>query len=285
MSNISITNRLLIGATLCGASFASFANVTDSLPTDIQPGECYTKALVPARYSTSTTNVLVREASERIEVIPARYKTVTERYIAKEASSRFVKTDAVYRTEAVRVMVAPESSEWRLAKGDNIYAALSDSNGKPITRVDSSTGDTLCRVRIPAKYKTISVKKLVKPSSIREIQIEPEYATFTRRVLVEPASKRVAEIPAEYREVTVKKKMSDATIAWVPVLCQTNMTKTVVTDLQKALRREGYYAGPIDGIIGSETVRGLGEFQKDNNLTTGGLTRETMLKLGITAGK
>lgn len=282
MTTISRSKLLVAGAAFIGASFSANANVPSSLPTDIQPGECYTKALVPARYKAGTTNMLVREAGQRIEITPARYKTVTERVMSKEGSTRFVKTEAVYRTEAVRVLVKPEGTEWKLAKGDNIYAALSDANGKPITRIDSSTGDTLCRVRVPAQYRTITVKKLVKPATVREVTIDPEYSTVTRRVLAEPATKRVVEIPAEYREVNVSKKISDATISWVPVLCQTNMTKTVVTDLQQALKREGYYAGPIDGIIGSETVRGLGDFQKDNNLTTGGLTRETMVKLGIT---
>ncbi len=42
-------------------------------------------------------------------------------------------------------------------------------------------------------------------------------------------------------------------------------------DVQSALQKAGYYAGNIDGKIGSQTIEAIRQFQKDNNLKVDGI--------------
>ncbi len=63
----------------------------------------YARILIPASWGETTETVLVREASERVEIIPARYETVQERVMTKEASSRLETIPARYKTAEERV--------------------------------------------------------------------------------------------------------------------------------------------------------------------------------------
>src|SRR5262249_30631953 len=47
--------------------------VAAELPPNAKPGECYAKVWVPATYKTISERILVRDASERLEVVPAKY--------------------------------------------------------------------------------------------------------------------------------------------------------------------------------------------------------------------
>jgi Putative peptidoglycan binding domain len=56
----------------------------------------------------------------------------------------------------------------------------------------------------------------------------------------------------------------------------------VLVNVQVALRDWGYYAGPIDGIIGTQTRAALAAFQADNGLAvTSAVDRPTLQTLGI----
>ena len=57
---------------------------------------------------------------------------------------------------------------------------------------------------------------------------------------------------------------------------------SLVEDVQRELRRESYYTGPIDGIAGGGTRRALLAFQRDNRLrVTGRIDRDTLEELDL----
>jgi N-acetylmuramoyl-L-alanine amidase len=57
----------------------------------------------------------------------------------------------------------------------------------------------------------------------------------------------------------------------------------VMVNVQVALRDWGYYAGPVDGIIGTQTRGALAAFQADNGLAvTSAVDRPTLQTLGLT---
>ena len=62
----------------------------DLPPGNPLPGECFARVIVPATYETSTEQVVLRQASERIVKIPARFETVTERIVVQEPSYQIV---------------------------------------------------------------------------------------------------------------------------------------------------------------------------------------------------
>jgi peptidoglycan hydrolase-like protein with peptidoglycan-binding domain len=60
----------------------------------------------------------------------------------------------------------------------------------------------------------------------------------------------------------------------------------LVRNVQKELKAEGINPGPIDGIWGPKTSRGVREFQKAQNLEeTGQLNGKTLSALGIAGGQ
>ena len=188
-------------------------------------------------------------------------------------------------------LVRPAYTTWKKGTG-------------PIQRIDESTGEILCLVEVPAEYKTVkktvlvsgprtekvaipaeygTVKKqvLVTPAQIRKEPTPAEYETVKVRKLVSPAREVRTPIPAEYDTVTKRVKVSESEIAWREILCETNTTPDIVRRIQTALQTRGYNPGPIDGVIGSQTLAAVDKFQRDNNLSTGGLTMATVERLGV----
>jgi hypothetical protein len=56
----------------------------------------------------------------------------------------------------------------------------------------------------------------------------------------------------------------------------------VVVDVQLQLRRDGYYAGPVDGVLGPMTRRAIANFQADHGLAiTSTVDEPTIETLGI----
>jgi len=57
----------------------------------------------------------------------------------------------------------------------------------------------------------------------------------------------------------------------------------VVVDVQSQLQADGYYAGPIDGLLGPQTRRAISAFQADHGLVvTSAVDQPTLATLGLT---
>jgi hypothetical protein len=101
-----------------------------------------------------------------------------------------------------------------------------------------------------------------------------------RKLVSAPTQKRI-EIPAVIETVAKKVKVSDERREWRGVLCETNMTPGIMTELQQALKAAGFDPGPLDGAIGAQTMRAVDDFQRAKNLERGGLTLSTLKSLGL----
>ena len=134
----------------------------------------------------------------------------------------------------------------KLAGADSTFAKADVS---PI-RVES--GRCYASVVYPAEYKTVAV---VKPIEVPKGE----------------------NLPVLYQTVTEKVKVTDEQTRWEEILCQDSMTECRVIEVQRALSRGGYDPGPIDGIVGRQTMAAVNAFQKDFNLTVANyLTIETV---------
>jgi hypothetical protein len=254
------------------------------------------------------------ESSEITQVIPAVYEWREERIEISPASFRLEQVPAVYETVTERIQIKAARSVWKPSAG-RIYGTavdretadrvLTNAAGEYITRVDRSTGDVMCLVEEPAEYRTVERRVLKTAATTRRVEIPAEYSVVRRQVMVkEPqvvrrtvpakyetrkvrrlvreASVTSTPIPAEYGEVTKTEVISEGRSEWLPVLCEVNITRENVSNLQRALKTAGHYGGPIDGIYGSQTVNGVSAYQKANKLASGGLTIETLDRLGVT---
>ena len=59
------------------------------------------------------------------------------------------------------------------------------------------------------------------------------------------------------------------------------MNSTTIRKVQQALKSQGYYNGPIDGIWGSESRSAIRSYQKAKGLPVAGLSVATMESLGL----
>ncbi len=323
----------------------------------VAAGTCFREYYTPAQFKTQSQQIMVKPSSERITVVPARYETVDERVVVKEASTQVIDVPATFRTEKQQVLVEPAKKVWKQGRG-------------LIEKIDNVTGEILCLVEVPARYTTVDRTVLDKPASTKTVEVPAVYKTMKVQRLVQPASEQRTPVPAEFTEVTGRVKSADASFYWLKkgesssndakytgqevclisepaksrtvktqtlttpastrvvdipavfetvkvsrlvnpaserripipektkvisrrietepsrlewraVLCETNTTPTIVSDLQRALKREGFDPGDIDGVIGSDTKRALEEFQLKNSLDRGGITYQSLKKLGV----
>ena len=287
------------------------------LPPNAKPGECYARIYVPPTYKTVTEERLKRAASERLEVIPAEYEWVEEKVLVKQASERLETIPAVYGWEEEQVLVKEASYEMQDVPATYDWveeqvmvkpaATVWKKGGGLIEKIDNTTGELMCLVETPAVYKTVKKKVMVTPPTTRSVEIPAEYETVKKKVVLKPPTTRTIEIPAEYKTVKIKKlvtppkekriaipeeyqtitkteQVTDGRMEWRRVLCETNMSRDVIKQIQKALQDAGHDPKYIDGVISWRTINAIKAYQKEKGLAVGGLTYETIKSLGIQLG-
>ncbi len=258
--------------------------------------------VIPAKYEWVTKKILVREAGEKIIPTPPVYKTVTEKVLVKPETEKIVVVrPAKYKWVTEKVLVEPEHTKW--VRGSLLHQTKQNLSVLD-KRFNPSVGEVMCLVKVPAKYKTVRKKVMVEPPVTKTVKVPPVYKTITKKVLVKPAGTKVVKIPPVYKTIKVKQlvepaktvtekipprytyvtkrvKVRDIQYKFEPVVCKTNLTPDLVVNLQKKLKKLGYYKGPIDGIYGPMTAKAVDEYQKDNGFARGALTIETIKALGL----
>lgn len=237
------------------------------LPPNAQPGECYARAFVPAKFETMTEQVVVREASERIEIVPAQYEWVEEKVMVKDASTQLEEVPAEFEWREDIVEVEQGHTGWVLTKG---------CIGQPAR-------DVFCLLTRPPVTKTVRTQCLVKPASVREVAIPAQYETIRREKLVSGATTRKICTPAEFETIEKSVKVAEATTEWQRVICEIEGKAETVNAIKGALLAEGYETGPLNGEFGETDRLALTEYQESNGLAIGELSYETMEKLGVPA--
>ena len=235
---------------------------------DNSTGEIMCLVEVPAKYKTVKRKVIKTAATTKEVEIPAEYAVQRVRKLVKPAQERRIKVEPTYETLSKRVKVADQKFFWHPAWEDKPAA------GK-------QTGNTLCLRETAAKMETVKQRKVKTPASIKEVEIPAEYKMVKVRKLVSAPTKKRIEIPAVVESVPKKVKVAEERREWRSVLCETNMTKEILTGLQKALKAAGYNPGPIDGSIGAQTMRAVDDYQRAKGLERGGLTLSTLESLGV----
>ncbi len=235
---------------------------------DGSTGEIMCLVEIPAVYNTVSKRVLKSPSSTKKVEIPAEYKVEKVRKLVSASQEKKTEIPAMYETVTKRIKSADEKVMWAL-KGSSV-----GGNGK-------ATGSTICLKEVPAVYKTVQQKKVKTPAVTKVVEVPAEYKVVKKRKLAAPATEKKIEIPAQTQLVSKKVKVNEEFMQWRPVLCETNMTGTTITDIQTALAKAGHNPGAIDGVIGRQTMVAVDAYQRANGLPRGGLTMQTLSKLGI----
>ncbi|MCH9813141.1 MAG: peptidoglycan-binding protein [Epsilonproteobacteria bacterium] len=220
---------------------------------------------------------------------PARYKTVTKRVVKTPPTTKVVDIPAVYKTVKVRKLATPAKVE-RIAVPEKTatYTRTVKVNEATFswTKVGEKasgkyTGHQICKTATAEAYKTLTKTVVDTPPTTKETAIPEAYKTIKVTTVVKPAEVKRNEIPAAYSTITKRDMVTPSKVEWKRVVCQSKITSTTIRALQTALKKEGHYMGPIDGIVGSQTRAAVKAYQKKKGLSSGGITHEVIKSLGV----
>lgn len=254
-----------------GGSSSSALALPAGLPASAQPGECFAQVYEPPRFTTVTEQVLVRPASERIDVIPARHETVNETVLVKPATTRLLDVPARWEWIDEKVLSSPAHTEWQRSDCSAAHA------------VANATGECACLVSVPAKYELVRKQVMVAPATTQLIEVPAEFETVQKTVMRSPAQERRTSIPAEYASVSRQVRISDGGKAWVKVGCESTdvfaLDRMNTLRLERSLRNAGYDPGAADGVFSESTRRALTSYQQDHGLPVGACDLQTLQSL------
>jgi len=206
---------------------ATVVTVTEVLPPDAKPGECWVKVFVPEQYEATKETVCVRAASERLEMIPAQYEWVEETILVKDASTILEEVPAEFAWEERTIETEPGHTNWHVEKR---AACVSGKDQQPAEEM-------YCLKTKEPTFQTVRYQVLAKPVTTRETVIPAEYQTVRRQKLVAPATTQRIPIPAEFAAVDKVRKVADSRVEWQRVDCiQESRTEAASTEDARLVR-------------------------------------------------
>ena len=164
-------------------------------------GQCFAEYYVPAKFETKEKEVLVKEEAEDIKVSLAQFDKVDEVITIKEPSRKKVLIKAEYETVEEKIEIEPAKAVWKKGSG-------------PVSRIDNSTGDIMCLVKVPAKYKVVKKTVLKTPAKIESVEIPAVTKAIAVNKLVSDATADKVKVPAVYKKVAITSKIDDAKFIW-----------------------------------------------------------------------
>ena len=212
---------------VCAASASSPVAAQGVLPEptttlalpDAKPGECYAKVVTPPVFAERSEEVVVQEASERVETVPARFREDERRVVVRDASTVLEPVPAAFETTEERVRTRARELAWSVdEKGSrpaspHAVAALADAG----VDVDAAEpGSCFVEHYRPATYRTELQRVLTKEASSR-IEVEPAtFETREERVEVREASTEIVDVPAAFRTENERVLVEPARSVWRP---------------------------------------------------------------------
>ncbi len=163
--------------------------------------ECFKEYFVAAKFEQTQKEVLVKEESEDIKITPAQFEEVEEVVTIKQASKKKIYKPAEYEVIEEKIEIEPAKAIWKKGEG-------------PISKIDNSTGEIMCLIQVPAKYKIIKKTVLKSEPTIDLVEVPAKTKAIKVSKLVSDATVDKIKIPAEYKKVTITKKISDPLFTW-----------------------------------------------------------------------
>ena len=204
------------------------ANATSAIDGDdlppARPGQCFTKAFFPAKYTTVTERVLAREPSEKVQVIPAKYGWTTQKIKVSDGTERVITAPPAYKTVYQKVLAKPAQKTWRTSLSPNAPEASDtcvQSAAAAGMNIDGATpGTCYYEHYIPEKYQTVTQKVLAAEASEKVIAIPAKYRTVTKKILVSQGTEKLVKTPVQYKTVRQKVQIEPARTEWKKTRCQ-----------------------------------------------------------------
>jgi len=234
-------------------------------------GEIMCLVDVPATYKTLTRQVLKTPATTKTIEIPAEYKMVDVRKLVTPGKETRTVIPATYKTVKKQSLLKEGKFHWH---------HVSDKTMKKQTRTTSQ----ICLVEKPAEYETVKQRVVEKEAGYETKVIPAQYSMVKVRKMVKGPQEIRTDIPEIKKNITRKELIKQGQMEWRSILCETNMTNARVKDIQIALKNKGHNPGAIDGVVGSDTIAAMNDFQRKNNLPVDKyINLDTLNALGVSS--
>ncbi|MBL7775185.1 MAG: OmpA family protein [Saprospiraceae bacterium] len=172
--------------------------------------------VIPAEYREVEEQVVIREATTRYEIIPAVFQTVTETIQVEDPYNALTVLPATFTESVEEVVYQPAYArfEWKTAAvncdSDDprdcqvlCYVEYPEQKSPISTQTMQSNTATTAS---PKGGRTITVQKevVVTPPQIKEIQVPAEYRIVKKRVLVKDETIDTIHVDALYQTEVVR---------------------------------------------------------------------------------
>jgi hypothetical protein len=195
--------------------------INEGFPTNVQPGECYSRCLAPAVYEDVEEEIEIAPAMERTEIIPAVYEWVDEQVVAKEASEKIETIPAQFEWQEEEVIVKDGSEEIRVVPA--VYEWVDEQ-----VVVKEATEDLKS---IPAQYEWVDEQVMVSPEVVTITITDPGFEEVKEQVLVKAPSAKWIKKATHCSPEDIKMGLTDCdTLCYVAVPA---MYKTVIKKIPK----------------------------------------------------
>lgn len=173
-----------------------------------KPGQCYAKVKTQPQFKNTVKRVQVSPAvNKRVKVRGPQYTYANKRVQVRPATHSYRHIPAQYKTISKRVLVKPAHYIWQKGKKG------------PVTRIDNMTGEILCRVKVPAVYKTVNHKVVARAAQRIKHTTPAVYSTVKQKKLTSPAQYRNVHQPARFVNKSYRHQISGAGYKWKPIDC------------------------------------------------------------------
>ena len=168
------------------------------------PNTCYKEYFTPATYKSVSEEIVLQKETSKTKIIPAKYEMVEKTIEVTPASTKTVTIPANYGYTEEKILIEKEKTVWK--KGVN-----------PAQKLDGATGEIMCLVKIPAKYKTIKKKVVKSPASIKTIEVPAVTKVIKVKKLVAPAKTENITIPEVKSSIQKSVLASKPVFSWIRV--------------------------------------------------------------------
>jgi regulator of extracellular matrix RemA (YlzA/DUF370 family) len=195
--------------------------INEGFPTNVHPGECYSRCLAPAVYEDVEEEIEIAPAMERTEIIPAEYEWVNEQVLAKEASEQIETLPAQFDWREEEIVVKEGSEEIKVTPAQYEWV-----NEQVI--VKEATEELKS---IPARYEWVDEQVMVSPEVVTVTITNPGYEEVKEQVLVKAPSAKWIKKATHCSPEDIKMGLTDCdTLCYVAVPA---MYKTVIKKVPK----------------------------------------------------
>jgi Putative peptidoglycan binding domain len=269
--------------------------------------------VIPAEYATITKQVLKTDAGYVRQVVPAEYKTVPYTYrsgLQLKPGYRWTNFGLVYNPNNVGSGISPnDPSGTGVSPSSPNGKRPRNSNGQPYdpnnpndpnnpSNPNYKGGNGNGGGNMPGSgspldgggFGTGSLGAMI-PGDVPADPLSAEpYSNWDSAGCpagysyndADKVCKKDVNVPAQYATVSKKSVSRKGGFSeWREVVCNSDITVSMVKQVQRALRDRGYDPGPDDNILGARTKAALVQFQKDKGLPSGNLNIETLNALNV----